>query len=216
MQSTCIKNVRGYNASENSFYRVFIKYCVFSLKFCDFSELCQFCCSAGVLPAWCVYTHWHRGKTEKGQSPEYFKIFGKNTIFNEHPVDGTMFLFTLQLHFWFLSLLLFLEIHISCTRTYTIHIIHMYIIDKKKYTSDIHTIGMYRVFIKYCVFSELLEIFRTLFSLAVSVCAHTRQVINQHCSRTGRVQKNHKILRKNTIFNEHPVLKYKSVGFLVF
>ena len=48
-------------------YRVFIKYCVFSLKFCDFSELCQFwCCSAGVLPAWCVYTRWHRGKTESG------------------------------------------------------------------------------------------------------------------------------------------------------
>ena len=23
----------------------------------NFSELCQFCCSAGVLPAWCVYTH---------------------------------------------------------------------------------------------------------------------------------------------------------------
>ena len=23
-------------------YRVFIKYCVFSLKFCGFSELCQF------------------------------------------------------------------------------------------------------------------------------------------------------------------------------
>ena len=44
-------------------YRVFIKYCVFSLKFCDFSELCQFCCSTGVLPAWCVYTHWHQGKT---------------------------------------------------------------------------------------------------------------------------------------------------------
>ena len=38
-------------------YRVFIKYCVFSLKFCDFSELCQFCCSTGFLPAWCVYTH---------------------------------------------------------------------------------------------------------------------------------------------------------------
>ena len=67
-------------------YRVFIKYCVFSLKFCEFSELCQFCCSAGVLPAWCVYTHWRRGKTEKDQSPEYFKIFEKNTIFNEHPV----------------------------------------------------------------------------------------------------------------------------------
>ena len=60
-------------------YRVFIKYCVFSLKFCDFSELCQFCCSACVLPAWL-------GKTEKGQGPEYFKILRKNTIFNEHPV----------------------------------------------------------------------------------------------------------------------------------
>ena len=66
-------------------YRVFIKYCVYSLKLCDFSELCQFCCSAGVPPAWCVYTHWHRAKTEKYQSPEYFKILGKNTIFNEHP-----------------------------------------------------------------------------------------------------------------------------------
>ena len=68
-------------------YRVFIKYCVFSLKCSDFSELCQFCFSAGVLPAWCVYTHCHqRGKTEKGQRPEYSKIFGKNTIINEHPV----------------------------------------------------------------------------------------------------------------------------------
>ena len=28
---------------------------VFFLR--DFSELCQFCCSAGVLSAWCVYTH---------------------------------------------------------------------------------------------------------------------------------------------------------------
>ena len=28
---------------------VFIKYCVFSFKCCNFSELCQFCCSAGVL-----------------------------------------------------------------------------------------------------------------------------------------------------------------------
>ena len=31
-----------------------------------------------------MYTHWHRGKTEKGRSPEYFRIFEKNTIFNEH------------------------------------------------------------------------------------------------------------------------------------
>ena len=29
----------------------------FSFKFFKFSELCQFCCSAGVLPAWRVYTH---------------------------------------------------------------------------------------------------------------------------------------------------------------
>ena len=69
-------------------YRVFITYCVFSLKCCDLSGLCQFCCSAGVLPAWFVYTHWHQGKTEKDQSPEYSEIFGKNTIFNEHPVVG--------------------------------------------------------------------------------------------------------------------------------
>ena len=33
-----------------------------------------------------MYIHWHRGKTEKDQSPEYYKIFRKNTIFNEHPV----------------------------------------------------------------------------------------------------------------------------------
>ena len=44
------------SASADYNYRVFIKYCVFPLK-CYFSELCQFCCSAGVLPAWCVYTH---------------------------------------------------------------------------------------------------------------------------------------------------------------
>ena len=59
----------------------------FSLKFCDFSELCQFWCSAGVLPA-IVYTHGHhRVDTERGQSPEYILIFlKKKTIFNEHPV----------------------------------------------------------------------------------------------------------------------------------
>ena len=75
---------------ESIIYRVFIKYCVFSWKFRDFSELCQFCCSAGVLLAWFVYTHWHRGKTEKDQSLEFYKIF-KNTIFNEHPVPGTQY-----------------------------------------------------------------------------------------------------------------------------
>ena len=64
-------------------YRVFIKYCFFFLKILDFSELCQFRCSAGFSTCLvCV----HRGRREKDQRPEYFKIFGKNTIFNEHPV----------------------------------------------------------------------------------------------------------------------------------
>ena len=57
-----------------------------SLKFCDFSELCQFCCSAGFLPAWCVYTHWHRGKQRKARVRNILKSSGKNTIFNEDPV----------------------------------------------------------------------------------------------------------------------------------
>ena len=62
--------------------------CEFSVKLCDFSELCQFCCSASDLPAWCVYTHWHQVKTEKGQSSEYSKIFWEkkqylmNTLYN--------------------------------------------------------------------------------------------------------------------------------------
>ena len=43
----------------------------------------------------------------------------------------------------------------------------------------------------------------SLFSLGVSVCTHTMQCEHQRCNRTGRVQKNHKISRKNTIFNEH-------------
>ena len=51
---------------------------------------------------------------------------------------------------------------------------------------------LYRVFIKYCVFSEDFKIFRTLFSLGVGVCTPTRQVEHQRCSRTGRFQKNHK------------------------
>ena len=35
----------------------------------------------------CVCTHTNaEGKTEKGQSPEYFKFVEKNTIYIEHPV----------------------------------------------------------------------------------------------------------------------------------
>ena len=62
------------------------------------------------------------------------------------------------------------------------------------------------MFIKYCVFSEFLKIFWTLYSLGVSVCTHTRQVENHRCSRAGRVKKNHNILRKKSIFYEHPVV----------
>ena len=52
----------------------------FSLKCCDFSVLCPFCCIAGDWPV-IVYTHWHRGETERGQSPEYiFKSSKKHNI----------------------------------------------------------------------------------------------------------------------------------------
>ena len=50
--------------------------------------------------------------------------------------------------------------------------------------------GSYRVFIKYCVFSEDFKIFRTLVFLcfpSVSLCTHTRQVEHQRFNRTGRV-----------------------------
>ena len=39
------------------------------------------------LPGVCTSTDTE-GKTEKGQGQEYFKIFGKNAIFNEHPVHN--------------------------------------------------------------------------------------------------------------------------------
>ena len=54
-------------------YRVFIKYCVFSLKFCDFSELCSSVAAlVFYLPGVCTHTD-----TKGKQSPEYFYKFGK-------------------------------------------------------------------------------------------------------------------------------------------
>ena len=50
-------------------YRVFIKY---------FLNSASSAASAGVWPA-IVYTHWHRGETEKGQSPEYILKSSKKT-----------------------------------------------------------------------------------------------------------------------------------------
>ena len=62
---------------------MFIKYCVFSLKCCDFSELYKFWRSVGACPA-IVYTHLTpRGNRERPESGIYLR---NNTIFNEHPV----------------------------------------------------------------------------------------------------------------------------------
>ena len=67
------------------------------------------------------------------------------------------------------------------------------------------------MYIKYCVFSKILRYIPdsglSLFPLGVSECTQW-QVKHQRCSRTGRVQKNQNILRKNTIFKEHPVRNF--------
>ena len=54
----------------NQIYRVFIKYCFFPLKCCDFSELCKFCCKRWGLTCHCV-------NRERHESGIYFKIFEK-------------------------------------------------------------------------------------------------------------------------------------------
>ena len=65
-----------------------------------------------------------------------------------------------------------------------------------------------------CVFSKILRYILdsglSRFPLGVSVCTQ-----HQRCSRTSRVQKNHNILRKNTIFNEHPVCSQIRKGYLL-
>ena len=79
-------------------YRVVIKCCVFSLKSCDFSKLCQFCCSAGVRPAiWRTKrevqcTH---ADTESGI---YFKILEKTQY-----LMNTLYLFIVLCHTYFNS-----------------------------------------------------------------------------------------------------------------
>ena len=60
-------------------YRVFIKYCVFSFKFCDFLNSASSAAAlVFYLPGVCTHTD-----IERKQSPENLR---KNTIFNEHPV----------------------------------------------------------------------------------------------------------------------------------
>ena len=66
--------------------------------------------------------------------------------------------------------------------------------------------GVHLILCFFWRFSSITDL--SLFSLGVSVCTHTRQVEHQRCSRTGRVKKNHNILRKSTIFDEHPVYDF--------
>ena len=54
-------------------YRVFIKYCVFSLKFCDFFNSVS---SAAALVFY-LQLCTQRWKNETGQSPEYILKFSK-------------------------------------------------------------------------------------------------------------------------------------------
>ena len=68
-----------------------------SLKFCDFSELCQLCCNADVLPAWCVCTHTDtEGKQRNARVGNIFKNSEKKTIFNEHPVLNKFFVLCMK------------------------------------------------------------------------------------------------------------------------
>ena len=71
--------------------------------------------------------------------------------------------------------------------------------------SLLHIQGVHQIL---CFF-EYFKIYSGLWPLSVSprcasVCTQW-QVKPQHCNRTGRVQKNPNILRKNTILDEHPV-----------
>ena len=69
---------------------------------------------------------------------------------------------------------------------------------------------LYLVFIEYCVISKILKYIPdsglSRFPLGVSVCTQW-QVKHQRFRRTDRVQKNHNILKKNTIYVWKPFLK---------
>jgi len=61
--------------------------------------------------------------------------------------------------------------------------------------------GVHKLFVFSNILKYILDTGLSRFPLGVSECTQW-QVKYQHCSR---VQKNHNILKKNTIFNEHPV-----------
>ena len=70
---------RYFTSSFQQMYRVSIYYWFF-LKFLWFSKLCYFCCSAGVLPTWCVYTHWYWGKRERQKSGIFWNLRKKHPV----------------------------------------------------------------------------------------------------------------------------------------
>ena len=88
------------------------------------------------------------------------------------------------------------------------HFKYSFVTFSKQLILPVYKSFIYRVFIKYCVFSKILKYIPdsglSQFPLGVSVCTQW-QGKHQHCRRTGRVKNNNSILRKNTIFNEHPV-----------
>ena len=66
-----------------------LNYCVFSLKFCDFSELVFY------LPGVCTHTDTE-GKHRKYRVRNILKYPKKNTIFNEHPVGSVLLINALK------------------------------------------------------------------------------------------------------------------------
>ena len=66
---------------------MFIKYCVFSLKFVIFLNSASSAAALDFyLPGVCT-VHWHRGENrERPESGIFYNLRKKNTIFNEHPV----------------------------------------------------------------------------------------------------------------------------------
>ena len=63
----------------------------------------------------------------------------------------------------------------------------------------------YRVFIKYCFFPKIFKIYSGLWPLSVSP-RWCQKVYTMADQKQALQQKLHNILRKNTIFNEHPVI----------
>ena len=66
---------------------------------------------------------------------------------------------------------------------------------------------MYRVFIKYFlkILRYILDSGLSRFPIDVSVYVHNGRSNTSAAAELAEFRKNHNILRKNTIFNEHPV-----------